>query len=827
MHFGPPTLSDGPVSRPRPFTEPGGSNHDEHRTGEAKDTGVAQMAELRVIAVSAIERHPLNTRSELRKVEELAASIEAAGALVEPIVVFKTADERYRPIAGHRRAAAVELLGWETVEVVVREVGDSADQLRQIIVANTQRDDLSAVEEARAEQQLFDFGLRPTEVAKITGRKVAEVKLAPVVATASAEVEETVRATQATLEEAAALVEFEGDEDATRDLGRSIVTGNFAHVLAQKRQSREWDQKCEEARAWLEEAGARIHGEDHAPYVGSWVSIERLKLKPEEHAGCKGAIAVIKYDGEVEFYCTKPGEHGLRTSAAGKPVDPAEDKRKREAKAAWKAAGTVRRAHVARILGDTSASVMRAKLILAAAEAAGHGLQVPCAKLTRELAEVFIGGRTGAHAVLAGMAAVGIEKALDDWLTCWNGTLEHQSDSVKRVAHYYEFLAETGYKRAECEDALFDSVSDAELGRELPPSFTAEWGPIETGSQRAVVTFGEERAEVSIEQIEMPDESAGFEVRFNEQFIERFSGGAFDDARTRAEGLAAELLSTGQIDRGADLKSIAAGEGAPGSDDYEAACRVCGCTADQACPGGCFWIPDNEGDLCSQCAAALRRRYSGKDGRVLYASKGLGENYMTMRDGHRVSSPSLPVRSTLAEAQIDLDIYAYERGFETCENAPGSNAADICPACEGDGRVKDKTGGGHHGTCETCGGTGKAAAQSAQVATDEVDFTDPRIAAAWRTEIPATVKQLADGPSTFHWHGAELYKVAADQTKSVLRASVDTTRREPSAALADLRDLSAEYGGTVGDWHVVGYLPGPDGAQQYTIYEIHIGGDAS
>jgi hypothetical protein len=27
-------------------------------------------------------------------------------------------------------------------------------------------------------------------------------------------------------------------------------------------------------------------------------------------------------------------------------------------------------------------------------------------------------------------------------------------------------------------------------------------------------------------------------------------------------------------------------------------CRVCGCTDDHACPGGCYWVED---DLCSQC----------------------------------------------------------------------------------------------------------------------------------------------------------------------------------------------------------------------------------
>lgn len=38
-------------------------------------------------------------------------------------------------------------------------------------------------------------------------------------------------------------------------------------------------------------------------------------------------------------------------------------------------------------------------------------------------------------------------------------------------------------------------------------------------------------------------------------------------------------------------------------DPDEAFCRVCGCTEDDPCPGGCSWVPDPEmlGDLCSRC----------------------------------------------------------------------------------------------------------------------------------------------------------------------------------------------------------------------------------
>lgn len=36
-------------------------------------------------------------------------------------------------------------------------------------------------------------------------------------------------------------------------------------------------------------------------------------------------------------------------------------------------------------------------------------------------------------------------------------------------------------------------------------------------------------------------------------------------------------------------------------------CRICGCTDERACPGGCSWVPDPFalGDLCSACAPAV------------------------------------------------------------------------------------------------------------------------------------------------------------------------------------------------------------------------------
>lgn len=38
-------------------------------------------------------------------------------------------------------------------------------------------------------------------------------------------------------------------------------------------------------------------------------------------------------------------------------------------------------------------------------------------------------------------------------------------------------------------------------------------------------------------------------------------------------------------------------------EEDEQTCRVCGCTWDNACEGGCYWVDD---DLCSSCAEKMR-----------------------------------------------------------------------------------------------------------------------------------------------------------------------------------------------------------------------------
>lgn len=51
------------------------------------------------------------------------------------------------------------------------------------------------------------------------------------------------------------------------------------------------------------------------------------------------------------------------------------------------------------------------------------------------------------------------------------------------------------------------------------------------------------------------------------------------------------------------------------------ACRVCGCTDEQACDGGCEWVEDPEGlgELCSRCLLQVVQPATDAPGEVVHA----------------------------------------------------------------------------------------------------------------------------------------------------------------------------------------------------------------
>lgn len=100
-------------------------------------------------------RYQPRTIFDKEKIEELAQTIHTHG-MIQPIVVRKLDKDQYELIAGERRWRAVQHLGWETVSAIIRDMND-AQTASVALIENLQREELTAIEEAKAYKQLIDI----------------------------------------------------------------------------------------------------------------------------------------------------------------------------------------------------------------------------------------------------------------------------------------------------------------------------------------------------------------------------------------------------------------------------------------------------------------------------------------------------------------------------------------------------------------------------------------------------------------------------------------------------------------------------------------------
>ena len=137
---------------------------------ESADT---QLAQLPVDAIHANPRQP-RRRFEPEATTGLASSIKQQG-LLQPAVVRPRQAGGYELIAGERRWRAAREAGIDTLPALVRDA-DDRDTLLLALVENVAREQLSAVEEARAYATLVDeFELSLGDVAGRVGRSKSSV----------------------------------------------------------------------------------------------------------------------------------------------------------------------------------------------------------------------------------------------------------------------------------------------------------------------------------------------------------------------------------------------------------------------------------------------------------------------------------------------------------------------------------------------------------------------------------------------------------------------------------------------------------------------------
>jgi ParB family chromosome partitioning protein len=133
------------------------------------------VAGLREIDIDLIEPSPYQPRTKFREeaLEELARSILASG-IIQPIVI-RPVGNRFQLIAGERRWRAAQRAGLNKVSAIIRQVPDNL-ALEMTLVENIQREDLNAIEAARAFERLMEeFQLTQEIVAERTGKDRATV----------------------------------------------------------------------------------------------------------------------------------------------------------------------------------------------------------------------------------------------------------------------------------------------------------------------------------------------------------------------------------------------------------------------------------------------------------------------------------------------------------------------------------------------------------------------------------------------------------------------------------------------------------------------------
>lgn len=234
------------------------------------------------------------------------------------------------------------------------------------------RSSLAPGELAGAYEQLAGFGLSAAQIAKQTATKRAEVTAGLAVAGSELARKATERWDFLTLDQAAALAEFEDDTEATKALVAGAKEGQFEHVVQRLRDDRDEAQALAEVAAELTAAGATVI--ERPGYNSPILRLDRLshdgvEITEQSHQDCAGHAAFVATEYSWDYtnddrpvqveqrgpvwVCTDPAANGhtdrwnQRSTPAGETVDDQEQAAQRRrvlaGNKAWRSATTVRR----------------------------------------------------------------------------------------------------------------------------------------------------------------------------------------------------------------------------------------------------------------------------------------------------------------------------------------------------------------------------------------------------------------------------------------------------------------------------------------------------
>ena len=265
-----------------------------------------------------------NVRTDLRVGPEFVETIKGMGVLKD-IDVYPTLTGLV-VLDGHRRHRAAIEAGLETVPVRIVDVATDLDRIGLQLTENDAHEHTSAVDRARAINQLVLMGMPTTELRK-RGVKASEATMARRVANASQEVTGLGEAANLGLDDLAKIAEAEAE--LPDDIASAVLEeiredpGKIDHFLERARDEARRRQFYEDVVLELRQQGVTVIREDEF-YDGFpksnqflWNLVDEYGDRVEPHDNCPGNTAYVSVIGSGDymraqtcFVCMDYASHG-------------------------------------------------------------------------------------------------------------------------------------------------------------------------------------------------------------------------------------------------------------------------------------------------------------------------------------------------------------------------------------------------------------------------------------------------------------------------------------------------------------------------------------
>ena len=247
------------------------------------------------------------TKADVALCTTIAASRPDGCGNNVPITIVRRPDGRLRVRAGHRRNIGCLRAGVRVLGFVAGAEGDERAGRRARLIEQwnenhhrvpmTVRDDTAVLLALFDEEQMTEAA-----IAKTTGLARPQVAASLTVARSPVATSAAERWDFLTLDQAAALAEFEGDQEALTALVQAAKgsPSQFGHVAAQLRATRAEREAKAAFTAELGAQGIAVYGE--RPYVPWTLALENLRdgdgndIGPQAHATCPGRAVTITYE---------------------------------------------------------------------------------------------------------------------------------------------------------------------------------------------------------------------------------------------------------------------------------------------------------------------------------------------------------------------------------------------------------------------------------------------------------------------------------------------------------------------------------------------------